>query len=162
MTLGMRTRALGLVLLLPLITGCPSRDGNPGASAEPSKNGTGPLANLESVPPNAESWSNDDKQPVALLVWPAQNVKLSASCKAASGELACDAIRFLRGGNHVQMARRFLDGRQSAGVKACVRLNQPIITVRNALGAEDSLCKFPDGSMVATGTLEQYGMTIIE
>jgi hypothetical protein len=35
-----------------------------------------------------------------------------------------------------------------------------MVTAHNAKGDEDTFCKFPDGSLLATGSLEQYGMSV--
>lgn len=124
--------------------------------------GNGPLANLESAPFLNEVWKSDDGQNVATIYYASQNVRMSSQCRTATGQLACEAIRYLRSGTPVQIPRRELSGNMSAGVKACMRLNLRIVTAHNSVGAEDSFCAFPDGSLLATGSLEQYGMRIME
>ena len=86
----------------------------------------------------------------------------STRAKTASGQFTCQAMNFMRNGMPVEIARRALDGRTSAGVKVCMRMNQPIIVVHNSVGAEDSFCRFPDGSLVSNGALEQYKMRVIQ
>jgi hypothetical protein len=71
-------------------------------------------------------------------------------------------MRFLRSGMPVEIARRALDGRTSAGVKVCMRMNQPIVAVHNSVGSEESFCRFPDGSLVSSGALEQYKLRVIQ
>jgi hypothetical protein len=105
---------------------------------------------------------SDSGQQSGFLFYPRENVRLSAQCRSAVGQLRCDAIRFLRNGMPIEIARRALDGRTSAGVKVCMRMNQPIVTVHNSMGAEDSFCQFPDGSLVSNGALEQYKMRVIQ
>ena len=62
----------------------------------------------------------------------------------------------------VEIAHRSLDGRQSPGVKVCARLNQPVLVAVNSVGAQDSYCRFPDGSLISTGALERYAMRVVE
>lgn len=161
-----RSLACGLLLAVAaVLSGCPSKGGERQDAQTSSSSGAlaqGPLASLETSNATTESWSFDEGPSQSFLYYSELNLRVSASCKQASGKLACDAIRFLRGGTPVEIARRFLDGRQSAGVKACMRMNQPIVVAHNAVGAEDSFCKFPDGSLLAAGALERYGMRVIE
>ena len=123
--------------------------------------GTGPLATLESSPFVNEVWIGESGQ-VQFIYYARENIRVSAQCRTASGQFTCEAMRFMRQGMPVEIARRALDGRTSAGVKVCMRMNQPIVTVHNSVGAEDSLCQFPDGSLVANGALEQYKMRVIQ
>ena len=124
--------------------------------------GTGPLANLEASAFQNEVWINEQGQQVGFLYYPNENVRISAQCRTAAGQFVCDAMRFMRSGMPVEIARRALDGRTSAGVKVCQRMNQPIVIVHNSVGSEDSFCRFPDGSLVANGALEQYKMRVIQ
>jgi hypothetical protein len=124
--------------------------------------GTGPLAQLESSPFQNEVWMSETGQQMPFLYYPRENIRVSAQCRSASGQFICEAMRFMRNGMPVEIARRALDGRTSAGVKVCMRMNQPIITVRNSVGAEDSFCQFPDGSLISNGALEQYKMRVIQ
>ena len=43
-----------------------------------------------------------------------------------------------------------------------MKANYKLVMAHNQMGAEDGFCTFPDGSMVSTGALEQYGMRIME
>ena|GEM_PF-1509153 len=124
--------------------------------------GTGPLAALESSPFQNEVWLNEAGQQVGFLYYARENLRISAQCRTAAGQFVCEAVRFMRNGMPVEIARRALDGRTSAGVKVCMRMNQPIVTLRNSVGAEDSMCQFPDGSLVSNGALEQYKMRVIQ
>ncbi len=91
-----------------------------------------------------------------------QNVRVSAQCRQPTGQLACDAIRQVRDGQPVALTGRELNAGVSAGTKACMKLGQKLVSGRNAVGAEDGFCRFPDGSMISTGALEQYGMRVIQ
>jgi hypothetical protein len=156
--------AVSLVSLVSLVAlACGSNEAErPGPQAPASNPGTGPLAGLESSPFMNEVWSTEDGQQAQFLYYPRENVRISGTCRLATGQLQCEAIRFMRNGMPVEIARRALDGRTSAGVKVCQRMNQPIITVRNSVGAEDSFCRFADGSLISTGALEQYAMRVIQ
>lgn len=125
-------------------------------------NGTGPLANLEASPFMNEVWLVEGVGQVPFIYYARENVRVNAQCRMASGPLTCDAIRFMRNGMPVEIARRALDGRTSAGVKVCQRMNQPLVSIRNSMGAEDSMCRFPDGSLISTAALEQYMMRVIQ
>lgn len=148
------------------VAGCPSKGGEQKDAQTSSSGaapiGAGPLANLEASPFVNEAWMTEDGQRLQLLYYTRENVRVSAQCRTPDGQLACDALRFLRSGAPVDMPRQLLDGRTSAGVKACRKMNQQVLVVRNAMGAEDSMCKFPDGSLLANGSLEQYGVRIIQ
>ena len=52
--------------------------------------------------------------------------------------------------------------RMSAGVKACIKMHNQIVEVTNQMGSQDTFCRFPDGSLLAAGTLEQYGMRVLQ
>jgi len=123
--------------------------------------GTGPLAMLESSPFVNEVWVGESGQ-VPFIYYTRENIRVSAQCRSPSGQFTCEAMRFMRQGMPVEIARRALDGRTSAGVKVCMRMNQPIVTFHNNVGAEDSMCRFPDGSLVSNGALEQYKMRVIQ
>lgn len=169
-------KSLAPLAFATLLLGCPSKDsssssgatspstsGSPAASssATPAGTGTGPLANLESQPSVAEPWTSSDGKPLPMLYYTAQNVRISASCKQASGQLDCDAIRQLRTAVPVEVAGGGRPG-TSMGTKGCKKLGYQLVTGRNSVGAEDGFCTFPDGSMLSTGALEQYGMKILE
>ena len=124
--------------------------------------GSGPLANLEASPFQNEVWVDERGQQLGFLYYPNENIRVSAQCRTAAGQFMCDAMRFMRAGMPVEIARRALDGRTSAGVKVCQRMNQPIVVVHNSVGSEDGFCRFPDGSLVSNGALEQYKMRVIQ
>lgn len=163
----MKTHALLASTLVALIA-CNNKEGertdantSSGAttSAAPTR-----LVQLDTAPFQQEVWTmNEGGQQVQLIRYPAENVRVSAQCRSAAGQLACDALRFIRSGQPVKMTRAQLsDVRTSAGVKVCQQLNQPIVTAHDASGNEDSFCQFPDGSLLATGSLEQYGMQVTD
>jgi hypothetical protein len=156
-------RALSGVVVLATVAGC--GDGSGGAAPrDPTTQsaGSGPLAALEASPFQNEVWLGDNGQQMPFLFYPRENIRISAQCRSASGQFVCEAVRFLRNGMPVEIARRALDGRTSAGVKVCMRMNQPIHTLHNTVGSEDSFCQFPDGSLVSNGVLEQYKMRVIQ
>jgi putative hemolysin len=153
-----------LLILAVALLGCPSKDsssssGATSPSGAPSA-GTGPLASLESAPALNETWTTQEGQALPFLFYAQQNVRISAQCRQPNGQLACDAIRQLRNGAPVALTSRDLNGGMSAGTKACIKLGQRLLTVHNAMNAEDGICAFPDGSMVSTGALEQYGIHV--
>jgi hypothetical protein len=152
------------VLLLVSVTGCPSKESSSSSGATPpaAPVGSGPLANLESQPSVAEPWTAQDGRALPMLYFQAQNVRISAQCKQPNGQLNCDAIRQLRNGQPVEVAARGSSPSMSMGTKGCQKLHYPLVTARNSVGAEDGFCQFPDGSMLSTGALEQYGMRILE
>jgi hypothetical protein len=167
MTWGMPSRAIGSFICASALILLAACDGGtaPGPQDPTMMNnggGNGPLAGLESSPFQNEVWISDTGQQVALLYYPRENVRVSAQCRSAAGQFTCAGVRFLRNGMPVEIAHRALDGRTSAGVKVCMRMNQPVVTLHNSVGAEDSMCQFPDGSLVANGALEQYKMRVIQ
>jgi putative hemolysin len=165
----MSSRALPLVgaLLSPLVfLGCPSKD-SPSSSgaASPSSAAsvaTGPLATLESAPFINEIWTSQEGQRMPFIYYSQQNVRVSAECRQASGQLSCDALRQIRSGTPVEVPGRELNGGISAGTKACIKLGRQLVSGHNSAGNEDGFCRFPDGSMVSTGALEQYGMRVVQ
>lgn len=162
----MHLRALVLASLALVLCGCPSKggeqkDANAGGQPVPTQGGggaaTGPLAGLESSPFMNEVW-NAQGQQTPILFYARENVRVSAQCRTPAGQLQCAALQQLRGGAPVDIPRRELDGRTSAGVKACMKLGNPIVTAFNPNGDEESFCRFADGSLLSTGTLERYGV----
>jgi hypothetical protein len=155
--------SFAVLLSIVSLSGCDNA-ASPGPQDPTMQNGggTGPLANLEASAFQNEVWINEQGQQVGFLYYPNENVRITAQCRTAAGQFVCDAMRFMRSGLPVEIARRALDGRTSAGVKVCQRMNQPIVIVHNSVGSEDSFCRFPDGSLVANGALEQYKMRVIQ
>jgi putative hemolysin len=145
-----------------LLLGCPSKD----SATSPSSSGgagvaTGPLANLEAAPFANEVWiAQEGGQQMPFIYYTQQNVRLSAGCRSAAGQLNCAAINQLRSGNPVEVPKRMLTGGVSAGTRACIKMGNKLFYAHTANGTEDGFCVFPDGSMVSTGALEQYGMRV--
>ncbi len=165
----MSSRVLASVLLVlssAALFGCPSKENQSSSGASsPSgaaSTGTGPLANLESAPFVNEVWTSQEGQQMPFIYYTQQNVRVSAQCRQASGELACDAIRQIRNAMPVEIPGRELQGGISAGTKVCMRLKHQLVSGHNSVGSEDGFCRFPDGSMLSTGALEQYGMRILQ
>lgn len=158
-------RNVVLAIAALALAGCPSKEGEAKDAQAPlspsgqASVGAGPLAALETSTSASETWTGEDGSPQAVLHFTKENVRLSASCKKPSGELACDAVRTLRGAP-VAISKKSLDGRQSAGVKVCQELKFASVTLHDGSGNEDSFCRFADGSLVSSGALEQYAMTI--
>jgi hypothetical protein len=159
-------RILGVFVLGVLVCACPSGRGQQAdaqtSSSGATQPGTGPLAGLESSPFMNEAWTTEDGQQLGILYYARENLRMTSSCRTGSGELSCDAIRYVRNGQPVEIPHRELDGRTSAGVKVCRKLNQPLVRVHNSVGSEDSYCRFPDGSLLSTATLERYAMRVTE
>jgi hypothetical protein len=153
-----------------LLLGCPSKDSqsssgatSPSGAATGAVTGTGPLANLESAPFVNEVWiAQEGGAQTPFVFYTQQNVRLSAKCRSAAGQLSCDALRQLRSATPLEIPKRELTGNISAGTRACMKLGRKLWSAHNAAGAEDGFCVFPDGSMVSTGALEQYGIRITE
>ena len=157
-----RTACAAVVFTLTGLAGCDNTPATPGPN-DPTMQGpgTGPLANLEASPFQNEVWLDEHGQQLGFIYYPRENVRVNAACRAPAGGFVCEAMRFLRQGMPVEIARRTLDGRTSAGVKVCMRMNQPIATMHNSVGSEDSFCRFPDGSLLSNGALEQYKMRVM-
>lgn len=164
----MSSRALFVGLLSSLVLfGCSKDSQSSSGAASPSgapSAGVGPLATLESAPFVNEVWKSQEGEQMPFIFYTQQNVRISAQCRQANGQLACDAIRQVRGGMPVEVTGRELNtgGSISAGTRACMKLRHQLVTGINPVGAEDGFCKFPDGSMISTGALEQYGMRVIQ
>jgi hypothetical protein len=159
--------ALGVSLSLALTTAVAGCNDNSGAAPGPNDPtlqgpGNGPLSQLEASPFLNEVWLDEHGQQIPFIYYARENIRVSAQCRAASGQFVCEAMRFMRQGMPVEIARRALDGRTSAGVKVCMRMNQPIVIVHNSVGSEDGFCRFPDGSLVSNAALEQYKMRVIQ
>lgn len=99
---------------------------------------------------------------MSFLYFTNQKVRVSAQCRQPNGQLACDAIRQVRGGMPVELTSRDLNSGISGGSKACLKLHHQVVNGRNSVGAEDGFCRFPDGSLLSTGALEQYGTRVIQ
>jgi hypothetical protein len=151
---------LSVALAASLLLGCPSKEGGQTTPNGPAL-GQGPLANLEATRPAQEAWTIDG-QPAPMLYFAPDDVRVSATCQKGPGPLSCDALRQIRQGAPVEIPRRFLDGRQSPGVKVCTKLGLPTLVGRNPMGSEDSFCRFADGSLVSTGVLERFAMRVME
>lgn len=166
MTGRMHRTALAGLLFVALLSACPSKGGEqkdanaggatPPPPSSPAAPATGPLAELESSPFMNEVWTVQG-QPVAVLFYTRENVRLSGQCRSAAGQLDCAALRQLRGAP-VEIPKSELDGRTSAGVKACSKLGVPVVIAVSQNGDEESFCRFADGSLVSAGTLERYGI----
>ena len=160
----MRIAALIAVVVL---AGCPSKEGgqkdaNAGGSptsATPPPAGSGPLAGLESAPFMNEVW-NFGTEKVQILYWTRENVRVSAQCRNAAGQLSCAALNQIRGGApQIVVSGGELKGKP-AGVMACKKLNNAMTAGINDQGNEEQFCRFPDGSWLSTNTLEQYAVKI--
>lgn len=155
-----------VLLSSAVFLGCPSKDNQSSSGAtspaDATNTGTGPLATLESAPFLNEVWTSQEGQQMPFIFYARENVRVSAQCRQASGQLACDALRPVRGGMPVEIPARELTGGMSAGMKVCLKLGQKLVTGHNSAGNEDGFCRFPDGSMISNGALEQYGMHVLQ
>lgn len=182
MTERMKPRVLPVMVAFGsslLLFGCPSKDASSSnVAASPStataatatsaerevESGTtasGPLASLESTPAVDETWTSQEGVSMPFVFFAAQNVRVSAQCRQPNGQLECDAIRQLRS-SPVDIPKASLTGGISAGTRVCMALKHRLVTGQNAEGTEDGFCRFPDGSMVSTGALEQHAMRIVD
>ncbi|MBX3190609.1 MAG: hypothetical protein KF819_26650 [Labilithrix sp.] len=143
------------------LAGCPSGEGAAPGPQAPVNTGVGPLASLEESPFLNEVWSVEGTGDAPFLYYPRENVRVSGPCRLAGGQLACEAMQFVRNGMPVSIPRRELDGRASGGVKVCLKLNMTTVFLRNSVGAEETMCRFNDGSMISTTALEQYAMNVL-
>jgi hypothetical protein len=164
-------KALTLALAL-VVFGCPSKEGEQkdanagGAGGGGGAGGptgatapaTGPLASLDSAPFMNEVWNMSGEQ-VQILYYARENVRVSAQCRNAAGQLGCSALGPIRGGAPVTLSKSELGGRP-AGALACKKLNNSMMTGLNQKGDEETFCRFPDGSWLSTNTLEQYGVKV--
>jgi hypothetical protein len=104
-----------------VVLGCNNKEGErPDANTSSGATTAAPvrLANLESAPYLQEVWTdNEGGAQMQLIYYQADNVRVSAQCRSATGQLACDALKFIRSEKPVSMKKAQLDGRTSAGVK---------------------------------------------
>jgi hypothetical protein len=163
---------IAAAFLLVGLLGCPSKEGeqkdaNAGGSGGPVGQGgptgatpppTGPLAGLESSPFMNEVWNLTGQQ-VQILYYARENVRVSAQCRNAAGQLGCAALNQVRGAPPVIVKGSELGGKQ-AGAVACKKLNNGMMGGVNPAGNEEMFCRFPDGSWLSVNTLEQYGVKI--
>lgn len=164
----MNLRALlAVVFASTVLFGCPSKDSSQSSSGatSPSAGGTGsgPLANLEASPFGNEVWiAQEGGAQMPFIYYARENVRLSAQCRSATGQLNCEAIRQLRNAPPVDIQKRTLTGNVSAGTKVCMKLGNELVSAHNASGNEDGFCRFRDGSMISNGALEQYAMRAVD
>jgi len=142
------------------IAGCGGDKPSSGGATTPS--GAPSLAGLDPRSGQPEQWTLEEGGPTGFLYFANPQLKLSDGCRKPDGSLDCEAYRFLKSGAPVDLARRSLDGRRSAGVLACMKLGNQLVHGRNAMGSEDGFCRFRDGSLTTTGALETYSVRVIE
>ena len=148
-----------LLVSLLFLAGCPSKDSSSSSGTSPPPSG-GQLANLEATQPTPEAWMSPEGQQLQMLYYGPQNVRISAPCRQPNGQLNCDAIRQLRNAPPIEMSTRGANPSTSVGTRGCMKMHYTVVTGRNSVGAEDGFCRFPDGSMVSNGALEQYGVRL--
>ena len=149
--------------LLAALTGCPSGGGTPGPQTGSSGTTSttqappqgGPLANLNPNEAKQETWQTEHGA-VPFLNFEAQRLRVSASCRQASGQMDCEALRTVRAGPSVELTPQDRARAAPPGATACMKLHQKLETGRDPKGNEDGFCVFGDGSMIATGSLENY------
>ena len=146
------------LMLLASATGCGKEGADTGA-ATPQSAAT--PSTLDGKSGLAESWTVEDA-PVQILFFTQIGMKLSASCRQADGTLTCAAFQYVRNGMPTEIAKRELDGVASPGSKVCLKLGNQVVSGKNSVGSADTFCKFPDGSLITVGTLEQYMLRTIQ
>jgi hypothetical protein len=151
------TRAAILVLSAALL-GCPSGGTGPGpqtgsSGGPPPPNG--PLANLNPNDAKQETWQTE-RGALPFLNFEGQRLRVSASCRQPSGQMECEALRVVRAGPQVELTPQDRARAAPPGATACMKLHQKLETGRDPRGNEDGFCVFGDGSMIATGSLENY------
>lgn len=168
-----RSSALIVAALLLVQIGCGSKggeqkDANAGGSSGAVGQGgptgatppaSGPLASLDSAAFMNEVW-NVSGQQVQFLYYARENVRVSAQCRNAAGQLGCAALAQIRGAAPIVLARGDLGSGKPAGAVACKKLGNPQTSGMNQAGNEETFCRFSDGSWLSTNTLEQYGVKI--
>ncbi len=174
----MSTRALLLVLALPLAacgggqppvtssgatTAGPSSGPGPGPASGPGPGSAsgqttppgGPLAALDPATAKQETWQLE-RGPAPFLNFEAQQLRISAGCRAPNGQLDCEALRFARGGPTVTLTSQEKMRMGAPGAAVCMHIKNQLTTGRDPKGNEDGFCVFGDGSMIATGSLAYH------
>jgi hypothetical protein len=156
-----------LIAIAALAGACSACGGSNEGAAAPAApqptTGAAALASLDAKSAQQESWTLEDVvSPVPFLFFASPGFKLSASCKKPDGALDCAALTYIRNGMPTEIPRRELDGRAPAGVKVCAKMKNQVVNGNNAVGSTDTFCRFPDGSLITVGALEQYSLRIIQ
>jgi putative hemolysin len=147
-----------LATLTVLLAGCGKEGAESGAATPQSAPTPATLDGKSGLP---ETWTVEDAA-VPLLFFTQLGMKLSASCKKADGTLDCAAFQYVKNGMPTEIAKRELDGRASPGSKVCLKMNNQVVNGKNSVGSTETFCKFPDGSLITVGTLEQYSLRIVQ
>jgi hypothetical protein len=161
----MRIAALIVAAVLPVVlAGCPSKEGeqkdaNAGMMTNGGPPASGPLAGLESAPFMNEVWNMQGQQ-TQILYYSRENVRVSGQCRNPAGQLGCAALQQVRGAPPVMVGRGEMGGGKPAGVVACTKLGNQLALGVNPNGNEEQFCRFRDGSLLSTNSLEQYGVRI--
>ena len=150
---------IAALIFAVMLVGCPSKEGeqkdaNAGGAPPP----TGPLAGLESAPFMNEVWNMQGQQ-TQILYYSRQNVRVSGQCRNPAGQLSCAALQQIRGGAPIVIGRGELVTKP-AGVTACMKLGNQLTLGVNPGGDEEQFCRFKDGSLLSTNSLEHYGVKI--
>jgi hypothetical protein len=168
MSLTQSTLAFAVAALVTCACGG-SKEADANAASSPAANQTttnaSRLASLDAKSALQENWTLEDVvAPMPMLLFAQPVLKLSASCKKPDGALDCAALTYMRNGMPTEIPKRELErGRGgSPGEKVCKRLDNQVVKGNTSLGTTDVFCRFPDGSMVNVGALEQYSLRIIQ
>jgi hypothetical protein len=155
-----------------LLASCGTKESDGAGAGPPSSAQTGPgaatgqasLATLDAKTGQPETWTLDETPaPVPLLFFAQASFKLSASCKQPDGSLDCAAFKYVSRGMPTEIAKRELDDhRRTPGMKVCLKLNNQVVNGHNAVGSQETFCRFPDGSVITASALEQYTLRIIQ
>lgn len=150
-----------VVPLVALLACCGKEGAESGAATPRSAQGTS-LATLDATSGLPETWTIEDGAPLPLLYFTQVGMKLSASCKKPDGTLDCAAFQYVKSGMPTEIPKRELDGRGSPGSKVCIKMQNQVVNAKNSVGAADAFCKFPDGSLITVGTLEQHSLRVVQ
>lgn len=87
---------------------------------------------------------------IAFVTDESNKLTVSADCLKNDGSLQCDAIKGLK---DISWKKR-KKGDQNPGSALCQdQLKGTVVVGKDAAGDENSFCRFPDGSMVDSGSL---------
>jgi hypothetical protein len=160
-----RRLAFGLAFIAFACGGSKEGDAKSAPAAPQTTTGADQLATLDAKSAMQENWTLEDVvAPVPMILFAQPPLKLSASCKKPDGKLDCAALTYIRNGLPVEIPKRELDRARGGtpGEKVCARLNDQVVKGNTSLGTTDVFCRFPDGSLVNVGALEQYSLRIIQ
>lgn len=87
---------------------------------------------------------------IAFVTDASAKLTVSADCRQADGSLKCDATRGLK---ELSWKKRKKGDRNPGSALCQHQLKGTVVVGKDAAGDESSFCRFPDGSMVDSGSL---------